>query len=317
MAGANKDWFTKVILAKLETTEGTDAAPTTVLNALRVLNFAETFLTAEQKVRAIETAYYGATPFVLSGFQRTMTFDMEMHGGGVAAGTTVPPWMIPLQFCGMGTPAVGANSVTIAPITAATKTGTMWAYIDDLLTKIAGSRGTFGFKIEDDEFPVWNFDVLGIPDQALASQAVPGAVTLTGYVDPLLSATENTTFTMGAYAAALRRWTMSANNDRQFRSLIGPTDRINMRGRSLSGEVVFEVPDLTTKNYFSQIRPGTTMPATCVQGSAPGNIVQIDTPRLLISGAALSEEQGKAMCTLSVTAIPSAAGNDEILITSK
>lgn len=316
MAGANKDWFSKVILAKLETTEGTDAAPTSAANALKVLNFAETFLTAEQKTRAYELAYYGATDFNLSSLQRTFTFDMLMHGGGVAAGTTIPPWMVLLQACGFAAPAVGANSVTIAPLTTNPKSVTMWAYIDDMLNKLTGGRGTFGFKIEDDEDPVFNFDVLGIPEAALASQAVPTQPTITGYIDPVLSATENTTFTMGSFSPALRRWSMSLNNDRQYRSLIGPLDRIALRGRALSGEVVIEVPDLTTKNYFSQIRPGTTMPATCVQGTTPGNIVQIDTPRLKISGAALSEEQGKAMVTLSVTALPN-TGNDEVLFTSK
>lgn len=316
MPGANKDFFTKVILGKLETVEGTDAAPTSAANALKVLNFAETFLTAEQKTRAIETAYYGAQPFTLSQLQRSFTFDMEMHGGGVAAGTTIPPWMIPLQACGFGVPAVGASSVVISPITASTKTFTMWAYLDDLLNKIAGSRGTVGFKIEDDEFPIFNFDLLGIPDQPLASQAVPTAPTITGYIDPVLSATENTTFTLGGFSPALRRWSMSANVDRQFRSLIGPIDRINMRGRAWSGEVVIEVPDLTSKNYFSQIRPGTTMAASCVQGTASGNIVQTDAPKLQISGAALSEEQGKVMATLAVTALPN-LGNDELVFTSK
>jgi hypothetical protein len=316
MAGTNKDWNNKVILAKAETTEGTDAAPTSALNALKVLNFGETFLTAEQKTRAYETAYFGATDFNLSNFTRSFTFDMLIHGGGVAAGTTVPPWMIPLQAAGFGTPVVGANMVTIAPTTSGIKSLTMWAYIDDLLTKLTGGRATVGFKIEDDEDPVWNFDLLGIPDTALASQAVPTSPTITGYIDPVLSSTENTTFTMGAFSPALRRWSMAANVDRQYRSLIGPPDRVNYVNRAWSGEVVIEVPDLTTKNYFSQIKPGTTMPASAVQGTTPGNIVQIDTPKLKISGAALSEEQGKAMCTLSVTALPN-VGNDELLVTSK
>lgn len=316
MAGANKDFFTKVILAKLETTEGTDAAPTTTVDALRVLNFAETFMNAEQKTRAIETPYYGAQPFTLSAFTRACTFDMEMHGGGVAAGTTVPPWMKVLQACGFGAPVAGSSSVTQSPITASTRTATLWAYFDDLLTKLTGSRGSVGFKIEDDEFPVLNFDFLGIPDTALATQAVPTNPTITGYVDPLLSTTENTTFSMGGFAAALRRWSMAANVDRQLRSLIGPADRVNMRGRAWSGEAVIECPDLTAKNYFSQIRPGTTMPASCVQGTAAGNIVQIDTPKLQISGCALSEEQGKVMATLSLTALPN-VGNDEIVFTTK
>jgi len=316
MAGTNKDWFTKVILGKLETTEGTDAAPTSALNALKVLNFATTFLNAEQKTRAIETPYYGATPFALTSLTRSYTYDMEIHGGGVTAGTTVPPWMIPMQACGFAAPVVGANNVTIAPVTNSPKSLTQYAYIDDLLTKILGARGSVGFKIEDDEYPIFNFDFLGVPDAAIASQAVPTAPTITGYVDPVLSTTANTTFSMGGFSPALRRFSMAANVDRQFRSLIGPADRINMRGRAWSGDVVIEVPDLTAKNYFTQIPAGTTMAATVVQGVTPGNIVQIDTPRLLISGAALSEEQGKAMVTLSVTALPN-TGNDEILFTSK
>jgi hypothetical protein len=316
MPGSSKDWFSKLILGKLETTEGTDAAPTAAANALKVLNFAETFLTAEAKTRAYELAYFGANDFNLSNFQRTFTFDMLIHGGGVTAGTTIPPWMVMLQAAGFGVPVVGASSVSISPVTAGSKAITMWAYIDDLLQKMAGARATMGFKIEDDEDPIFNFDVLGIPDAALASQAVPAAATIAGYIDPLISSTENTTFSMGGYSPALRRWSMSANVDRQYRSLIGPADRINIRGRSWTGEAVIEVPDLSSKNYFSQIRPGTTMPATCVQGVTPGNIVQIDTPRLKISGAALSEEQGKTMCTLSLTALP-VVGNDEVVFTSK
>lgn len=315
MAGANKDWFSKVILAKLETTEGTDAAPTTALNAFRVLNFAETFMTADQKTRALELAYYGATPSTPSAFRRSFTFNMEMHGSGTATG--IPPWMTMLQAAGMGVPAVGASSVTQAPITAATKSLTFWAYIDDLLMKATGARATFGFTIEDDEWPMFNFDLLGIPDTALASQAAPGTPTITGYIDPVLAATENTTFTLGGYAPGLRRWSMAANVDRQLRSLIGPADRVNMRGRSWSGEVVIECPDLTTKNYFTNIRPATTLAASVVQGTVTGNIVQVDCPKLQISGdVGISEEQGKVMVTLPVTALPN-TGNDEILFTSK
>lgn len=315
MPGANKDYFNKVILLKLETTEGTDATPTSAANALRVLNFQPTFMDADQKVRNLETAYFGADPAAMAAFKRGATFDMEMHGGGTA--TTVPPWMTPLQLAGFGTPTIGGSSVTIAPITSSIKSGTMYAYIDDLLMIAIGGRCSVGFKIEDDEWPVWNFTYLGRPPVALASQAVPTAPTISGYIDPVLCSTENTTFTLATYAVGLRRWTMNANVDMQYRSLINPADRVAYRNRSWSGEVVFEVPDLTAKDYFQNIRAGTTIAASCVQGSTAGNIVQIDTPKLQTQGnCALSEEQGKLMATLPVTALPN-TGNDEILITSK
>jgi hypothetical protein len=316
MPGSDKNADAKLILAKIETQQGVDAAPNVAGNALRVLNLQPTFLTADQKTRAYAKPYFGADDFTLSNFQRSATFDMLMHGGGVAAGTTIPPWMLMLQASGFADPVVGGNSVTIQPTTANAKTLTSWVYLDDVQLKLLGSRATFGFKIEDDEDPVFNFDMLGIPDQALVSQAVPGNATISGYIDPVLSSTENTTMTFGGFSPAVRRWSMSANNDRQYRSLIGPADRIALRGRSLSGELVIEFPDLTLKNYFAQIRPGTTMAGQCVQGTTPGNIVQIDAPKLKISGAATSEEQGKLMVTLNVTALP-VNGNDEISFTAK
>lgn len=317
MPGANHDWNAKVILLKLETTEGTDAAPTSALNALKVLNYVPTFMDADQKTRAIEKAFFGADPVAMAAFKRGATFDMEIHGGGVAAGTTIPPWMVPLQLAGFGTPVVGANSVVISPITSGIKTATHYAYLDDLLLQSIGARATVSFKIEDDEYPIFSFDLLGRPPAALASQAVPTAPTITGYIDPVLSSSENTTFTLGAYSPGLRRMTLAANVDRQFRSLIGPADRIAYRNRAWSGEVVMEIPDLTAKDYFANVKPGTTMAASIVQGAASGNIVQIDVPKLQISGnVTISEEQGKAMATFPMTALP-VAGNDEVVFTSK
>jgi len=315
MPGTNKDWFNKVILMKLETTEGTDPVPTSAANALRVLNFQPTFMDADSKVRNLETAYFGADPAAMAAFKRGCTFDMEMHGSGTATG--IVPWSIPLQIAGFGAGTVLASSVTYAPITSNIKSATGYWYIDDLLMQAIGGRASVGFKIEDDEWPVWNFNFLGRPPTALASQAVPTAPTLTGYIDPVLSSTENTTFTLDTYAVGLRRWTMNANSDLQFRSLINPQDRVNYRNRSWSGEIVAEIPDLTAKDYFAKVRPGTTMAASCVQGSVTGNIVQIDTPKLQVIGnVTISEEQGKAMMTLPVTALPN-TGNDEILITTK
>lgn len=312
MPGASKDWNAKVILWKVETTEGTDATPTSAANALRVLNYQPTFMDADQKVRNLEKAYFGADPVAMAAFKRGARFEMEMHGGGTANGTTVPPWMVPLRAAGFAAPTVGANSVTQAPITSGIGSATHWAYIDDLLMTAVGGRATAGFRIEDDEFPVFTFDYLGRPPVALAAQAVPTNPTLTGYVTPLLACTENTTFLLASYALGLRRWEMSSNSDLQYRSLIGPTDRVAYRDRAWRGTIVGEVPDLTAKDYFANVRPGTTMAASCVHGTTAGNIVTVAAPALQISGnIELSEEQGKLMMTVPVTALP-VSGNDEV-----
>jgi hypothetical protein len=315
MAGSEKYWEKKVILLKVETTEGTDAAPVVGTNALKVLNYRPIFMDAEAKVREIEKAYLGADPVAFAAFKRGASFDMEMAGSGAAA--TPAPWMVPARLAAMAAPIVnGAISVGQSP-DSSPASGTHWAYLDDLLLKTIGARASMGFRIEDDEIPRFMFSLLGRAPTTLAETAVPGNPTLSGYADPVVASSENTTFTLDGFALPLRSWEMNSNADNQFRSLIGPQDRVIMRQRPWSGTLVAQVPDLATKDYFSKIRPGTTMVADLVHGITAGNIVEIDVPKLQISGNVdLSEEQGRLMMTLPVTALPN-AGNDEVVFTSK
>jgi hypothetical protein len=315
MSGADKDFNSRVILFKTETVEGTDAGPVVAADAYRVLGYAPTFMDADQKVRRLDKAYFGADPVTMAGFKRGAKFQMELTGGGAAA--TTPPWMKLLAYCGFGAPTVGGSSVTLAPITPNIGAATHYGYLDDLLVKSLGTRGSVGFTIEDDENPILDISMLGRPPASLADQAAPGVPTITGYIDPVLASTENTTATFDGYAAGLRRFTLSDNAQLNLRSLINPQDRILYSGRSWSGQMVIAIGDLGTKNYFTKIRPGSTFPAQVVHGSTPGNIVQIDVPRLQITGnVELSEEQGKVMGTFPVTALPN-TGNDELLFTTK
>lgn len=316
MAGAIKLYDKKVILQKIETTEGTDAAPVTTTDAIQVLNYAPRFMDSDTKVRNIDKAYLGADPTLISAIRRGASFEMEMHGGGLAAGTTVPPWMKVLRIGGMDPGTVGANSVVQKPVSDVVS-ATHWAYIDDLLLKTIGCRATIGFRIADDEFPVFTVDLLGRAPTTLAETSVPASPTLSGYVAPVLSSSENSTFTLDGYALALRSWEMTNGADLAYRSLIGPLDKVQMRDRPWSGTIVGRVPDLTAKDYFANVRAGTLMAASFVQGITAGNIVQIDCPKLQISGnVELSEEGGEVMVSMPVTAIPN-TGNDEVVFTSK
>lgn len=315
MSGAIKLWERKVILYKIEATEGTDAAPVVGTDAMQVLNYQPTFMDGDTKVRNIETPYFGSQPVGLTALKRGANFDMEIAGAGSTA-TTVPQWMKVNRVCGFDAGVVSTN-VLQSPITDNIVTATHWVYLDDLLIKTTGSRGSVGFTIEDDEFPLFHYKLMGMMPTTAASQAVPGAPTIAGYATPVIASTENTTFTLGSFAIPLRRWEMDANADLQFRSLIGPADRMQYRDRNWSGTIVGRVPDLTAKDYFANIRPGTTMAASCVHGSAVGNTVTIAAPQLQITGNVdLSEEGGEVMMTMPVTAIPTSAGNNEITFTS-
>lgn len=317
MPGADKNWNAKLVLFKDEVTEGTDSLPAVVADAYRVLNYQPTFMDADGKTRDLEKAFFGADPVALANFKRGAAFDMELIGGGAA--TTPPPWMKILQYCGFGVPAVGASAVTQSPITGGIKSATHYVYIDDLLTPATGTRGGAAFTFEDDDYPRLSLNVLGIPNDALATQQTPPAVVPIAYQNPVIASTEQSSFLWGGYAFPLRRWTMSDNAQLALRSFINPKDRVKYGGRSWSGEIVIKVGDLsvTNGNPFPAIRTGATKAATAVHGTTAGNIVQIDAPALQISGnVALSEEEGEVLATFPVTALP-VSGNDEIVFTTK
>lgn len=305
-----KSFDKKVILLKVEATEGTDSAPVVATNALRVRNYTPTFMDADAKVRNIEKAYFGADPVAMAAFKRGASFELEIHGS--AAAGTAPQWMDALRYAGFGTPVLVASTSATQSPTSVVSSATHWAWLDNLNLQTVGCRASVGYTIEDDEIPIFNYSLLGRPPTALAVESTPGAVTLSGINEPVICSSENTTFSLDGFALPLRRMTMNANVDLQYRSLIGPVDKVLYRNRSWSGQIVAELPDLTAKDYFAKVRPGTTMASSLVHGTVAGNIVSIAHPKLQISGnVELSEEQGIVMVTFPVTALAN-AGNDEV-----
>lgn len=310
-----KNFDKKVILLKDEATEGTDSAPTVGANALRVLNYQPTFMDSDQKVRNIEKAFFGADPVLLASIKRGASFDMELHGGGAAG--TAAQWQRALEYSGFGPPTLVALATATSTPNSIVKSATHWAYLDNLLLKTVGARASVGFTIEDDEIPVLNFSFLGRAPTTLAEEATPGAAVISGVAEPVIASSETTTFTLDGFALPLRRYALNANVDLQYRSLIGPVDKVLYRERNWNGQIVAEVPDLATKNYFTSIRSGAFMASVCTHGNVAGNIVDINVPRLQITGnVELSEEQGILMMTIPVTALP-VAGNDEIVFIAK
>lgn len=309
----SKFYDKKVILQKIETTEGTDAAPTVAADAILTRNYNPNPLQMDRRERNIEVQYFGAKPAIPVALQRGATFEIEMAGGGTA--TTVPPWMKMNRIAGFDAGVAGGSNVVQTPISTNIPSATHWAYIDNLLLQTIGARATMGIRVEDDEIPFFTYTVLGRMPTALASEAVPGTPVVTAFQTPLLASTENTTFTLDAYSLGLRRLELDSNCDLKYRSLIGPQDRVIWRNRAWGGRIVGELPDLTAKDYFAKVRPGTTMALNLVHGSTAGNIVTVAAPKVQIVGMDLPEEDGVLMISMDVILQPS-AGNDEITFTS-
>lgn len=304
-----------LVLFKIEATEGTDSAPMPTTDAILTRNFSPTFLDAETKERNLDLPYFGARPTTLSKLTRRTSFEVEMAGSGTAG--TVAAWQKLMRPCGFDAGAVTASTkVTSSLISTGIPSATLHAYYDNLRMKQLGSRGTFGFVIEDDEIPYFTFDYLGRPVTPLADELSAAAATLTAFKDPVVASTENTTFSLGSYSPPLRRISMNSGSAVELRSLIGPVDKTLFRNRAFTGELVIEVPDLTDKDYFAAVLSRSIQTMSIVHGTVAGNIVTLDG-RIELGGVTFSNEQGALMGTFPIRALPSAAGNDELVVASK
>jgi hypothetical protein len=305
----------KTILQKIEGTEGTDSAPVVGADAILTRDYAPNVLESDTRTRNLDLQWFGARPQTLAAMRRGATFNIDMAGSGTAVG--IPSWMKMNRIAGFDAGVVnGIISVTQSPISASVPSASHWAYIDNLLLKAVGCRASMGIRIEDDEFPFFTYTLLGRAPTTLAEEATPGTPTLTAWKDPVLANSANTTFALDGYALPLRRLELDANADLALRSLIGPQDRVNWRNRALGGRILAELPDLSAKDYFQKIPTGATMIMALVHGTTTGNIVEVNAPKVQITGIDIPEEQGFAMLAMDVILLPN-AGNDEITFLSR
>lgn len=309
----SKSYDKKVILQKIEAVEGTDAAPVVGVDAILTRNYTPAVLDMETREREIDQAFFGAKPQTPINLQRGASFEIEMAGAGGA--TDVPAWMKLNRIAGFDAGVAGGSSVVQTPISTGIPSATHWGYLDNALLKTIGARASMGLRIEDDQVPYFSYNVRGRAPTTLLEESAPAAPDVSAFIDPVLASTENTTFSLDGFALPLRSLELDANAELSFRSLIGPEDKMSLRNRAWGGTILGELPDLGSKNYFANVRAGTTMPMQIIHGTVAGNIVQIDAPKVQIVGIDLPEEDGIVMLQMQVILQPN-AGDDEIIFTT-
>jgi len=104
----------RLILAKTETTYGTDPTPTGATNAILVRNLEITPLQADTVTRDLIRPYLGNSDQLLAQTRVEVTFEVELAGSGAAG--TAPAYGAVLKACGLSETVVATTSVTYAPV---------------------------------------------------------------------------------------------------------------------------------------------------------------------------------------------------------
>lgn len=307
----------KVALVKIESTYGTDAAPTAANDAVLLRSIDVSPLETQEVERTYIRPSFGAYQRIVAGSWMKATIELEVAGFGTAGPTTpTPGYDALLQAAGLARTVTAGTSVVYNPASSNLVGVTFYYYLDGLLYKMIGARAeSVDIVFNRNQIPVYKITLLGlyggIADTAIITP------TLTAYQVPLTVSKFNTTlanFFGTATGICLEALTVNIKNVTSYRNLVNCTEAITLQDRQITGSVTIELPSVGSKDIWSQIRSSGTSAIAMTHGTTSGNKVTVSIPNADPTNPKQSSQDTIEMLSVDFSCVPSVA-NDELLLT--
>lgn len=296
-----------VLLAKIESTYGTDPTPATSANEVEVfdLSIKPVFERVERKpLRA------SLSPLAMakSKLLYEITFTTELKGSGTAgtAGRLSPLF----QSCGMTETDNGTTSTIYTPGNPSGSC-TLWVYKDGLIFKSQGCRGNFEINCEAGKIPQvkWTFrGKYNIP--------VDGTLVTPTYEATIGQVLESTTTQLSGFAAHTRSYSIDMGNNIVDRPSLNASNAmvgVLIGSRNPSGKLLMEAELIATEGTWTEFDADTVTSFTSTIGATAGNIVTITaTSKVQYADITPTDENGIFMYDI---ALAFSGTDDEITIT--
>jgi hypothetical protein len=297
----------RLILAKTESTYGTDSTPAGT-DAVLVRSLEVTPLESDVVSRDLIRPYLGNSDQLLANSRVLCSFEVELAGSGTAG--TAPRYDALLKACGMSATIVASTSVTYAPVSASFSSCTIVYNVDGVQHKLTGARGTVTMNCELGQIPTLQFEMTGIYN-APTDTAQP-AVTYSNQATPLIFKEGNTSaFQFFSYSGCLNSVSFNLANEIIYRELIGCTKEVIITNRAPAGDVSIEAPTIATKDFFTLALGSTTGNLTFLHGTTAGNRVTFTASQVDVTQPSYTDQDGIQMLQVPYVALPTTAGNNE------
>ena len=297
----------KVVLAKMETTYGTDPIPTGPANAMLVRNLNINPLESDTVDRNLIRPYLGRSQQIPTGQRVVIDFEVEMVGSGTAG--TAPAWGPLMRACGHSETVAVGTSVTYAPISSSFESVAIYVNVDGVLHKATGARGTMTASWPNKDIPVFKFTFTG-----LWNQVVDGAAptpTYTAFQDPLPVSNINTTpFTLHGFAAVMSEMSFDQAGAIVHRSLVGGSESVLITDRQPQGSITIEATTVAQKDWWTVAQASTLGALDITHGITAGKKVRFQAPKVQLVTPAYSDMDGIQMLQMAMNFVPN-TGNDE------
>ena len=300
----------RLILAKIESTYGTDSTPAGT-EAILVRNLEITPVQSDVVSRDLIRPYLGNYENLLANTRVEVSFEVELAGSGTAG--TAPAWDAVIKSCGMSGTVVASTSVTYAPVSSSFSSCTIYVNNDGVRHKVTGCRGSFAMNAEVGQIPTITFNMVGIynaPDDS----ALP-TPTYSNQATPVIFKNGNTTsFQIFSFSGALQSFSFDMACDTVYHELVGGSKEVLITNRAPNGSAMVEAVALATHNFFTDATNTATGNLTFQHGQTAGNIVTFTSAQTDLGSPTYSDSDGIQMVTLPYVATPTTAGNNEVSI---
>lgn len=306
------------IMAKTETTPGTDAVPVNTTDALLISNASFDY-SYNNVNRDLMRGYLGSSGQLAGTRFVDLAFDVELASSGTAG--TAPAWGKLLRACAFAEVVTAGQRVEYTPVSSAFETLTIYYYDDGVLKKALGCMGSAEIGLGEGERPMLKFKFSGL-DGGLAAVATP-SMTLTAWKAPLAVTDQNTgdlTFG-GTYAAGAitggtsypsRGLQLSLGNSLSKLALLGGQS-VGITGRDVSGSAQFDLTAAQEVSFMTDINANTLTTMSLLHGTTAGNKVLVFAPAVQRINPKQAEYEGYRHLAVDLSLQPS-AGNDELRI---
>ncbi len=302
------------ILAKLETTYGTDASPTAADDGVLLASLTPTPLKTETVDRTLIRSYLGAMEQLITG--QTMTFEIELEMAGFgSAGPAAPTagYDALLRACGLSRTVTAGTKVDYDPVSSGFDSITIYWEDDGVLYKATGCRGTLSLDMKARAVPTYKITLTGLYG-GHADDTV-GTPVVTAYQKPRAVNAANTTgISIGSFdAAVLTEFSFEDGNQVTYHNYPGSSETVRITDRSASGKLTVLANKVATYDWLSAVKNQTLQNFAIVQGPAT-NQVKFSAPQMQLTNPTRGDADGEATVSFDLVFLPS-AGNDEYKIT--
>ena len=305
---------TTKLLAKIESSYGSNPSPVAGSNAIQVTDIEVTPIESDNVQAPTFQGFLGNSTqgSLLANKRVAVSFGAELSGSG-AAGTASALSPL-LKSCGLSETIASSTSVTYAPVSSSFSSCTILCFYGATRHLITGCRGTATISMVAGQFAQINFEFTGIYN-APDSTAMSGTFAIANQAAALeVNDTNITTATFhGATGQRIESFDLALNNEVLYKETASSKE-VLITNRTPGGTAVIEEPVRATTDYFAKAAASDTGGTQIVLGASAGNIITVNVPFTDITGVTRGDTGGVNSLSLPYLALPTTAGNNELSI---